>query len=321
MTKKTRSNGSIFLLVILSLFVGSCTRVSDQIEPQIDCMAQDRYLSQLPSPFAPLTEEEQKTDWGKEVIIARGFAAELNLYEAITTFKRAIYLMPKKEKQRKVELEYDMLLCYYLGGKYYEVIYTFDHTDLHFIDTHFVVCQDLLIMLFDSYTKLHEDLKAERILAYITQCFPLAAEKLILSVDLRDGNLPSIESFSKNPEYNYLPPLLSDYNANKKSVQKAQVFNSLLPGAGYLYLGQKQSAMTALLLNGLFIGASCYFFEKGNIPAGLIFTGFEAGWYFGGIYGAGEEAKFYNERVYEKYATPLMNKRGLFPGLSLQYAF
>ena len=53
----------------------------------------------------------------------------------------------------------------------------------------------------------------------------------------------------------------------------------------------------------------------------MIFAGFEMGWYFGGIYGAGEEAKFYNERVYEAYATPMMNQRKLFPALSLQYAF
>lgn len=321
MAKKIQSLKSISFVTLFCLLISSCTRVSDQIEPQIDCSVQDRYLSQLPSPFTPLTEEEQKEDWGREMTIAKGFAKELDLYQAITGFKRAIFLLPKKEKQRKLELEYEILLCYYLGKKHYEVIYTFDHTDLHFADTNFAACHDLLVMLFDSYTELKEEAKAERILGYIKQCFPLSAEKLALSVDLREGNLPAIEPFSTNPEYTYLTTLLSDYQANKKSVQKAQIFNSILPGAGYLYLGQKQSAMTALLLNGLFIGASCYFFEKGNIPAGIIFTGFEAGWYFGGIYGAGEEAKFYNERVYEKYATPLMNRKGLFPGLSLQYAF
>ena len=92
-------------------------------------------------------------------------------------------------------------------------------------------------------------------------------------------------------------------------------------GAGYFYLGQKQSGITALLLNGLFIGASVYFFEDGNIPAGIIFTSFEAGWYFGGIYGAGLEAKYYNERLYESMATPMMHRERLFPILMLNYAF
>jgi hypothetical protein len=64
-----------------------------------------------------------------------------------------------------------------------------------------------------------------------------------------------------------------------------------------------------------------YFFETGNIPAGAIFTSFEAGWYFGGIYGGGLEAKAYNERLYESLATPVLMKENLFPGLMIRYAF
>jgi len=48
---------------------------------------------------------------------------------------------------------------------------------------------------------------------------------------------------------------------------------------------------------------------------------FEAGWYFGGIYGAGEEAKYYNERVYEKEANALLNEKKLFPVLMLGHSF
>ena len=95
----------------------------------------------------------------------------------------------------------------------------------------------------------------------------------------------------------------------------------ILPGAGYLYVGQKQSAVTAFLLNGLFIAAAVHFFCKWEIAAGVITTSFEAGWYFGGIYGAGESAKLYNERVYEDLAYPALNRNGLFPVLMLQYGF
>ncbi|MGH2611943.1 MAG: tetratricopeptide repeat protein, partial [Rhabdochlamydiaceae bacterium] len=101
----------------------------------------------------------------------------------------------------------------------------------------------------------------------------------------------------------------------------AQLLNSFVPGAGYFYLGQTQSGITALLLNGLFIWASVYFFQHGNIAAGTIFTSVEAGWYFGGIYGAGQEAKLYNERLYERQATPIMNENRYFPILMLKYGF
>ena len=41
----------------------------------------------------------------------------------------------------------------------------------------------------------------------------------------------------------------------------------------------------------------------------------------GGIYGAGEEAKFYNERIYETGATGVLHERNLFPPLMLRHAF
>ena len=45
------------------------------------------------------------------------------------------------------------------------------------------------------------------------------------------------------------------------------------------------------------------------------------GWYFGGIYGAGEEAKFYNEKIYEKAASPYMTEEKIFPILMVKHAF
>ncbi len=320
MTKKI---SRIFCLLsgVCLLFASSCTKVSDQIEPKIDYALQDRYLLQLPSPFSSLSLLEEEEAWAKEYRIAICFAKDLDLYQAITAFKRASYLIPPKERSRKMELDYEVLLCYYIGKKYQEAIYTFENSPLAFADPSFPAHQDLLVILFDSYLHTNDRTKADKVLEYLQNYYPSIAEKLQLSLDLQEANIPAIEQFSTKPEYDYLKNLLNGYSASKKSVSKAQMLNTLMPGAGYFYLGQRQSALTAFLLNGLFIGASYYFFANGNIPAGVIFTGFEAGWYFGGIYGAGEEAKFYNERVYERYVTPLMNQKKLFPALTLQYAF
>lgn len=316
MTKRILS-----LVLAGCLMTTSCTRVSDQIEPKIDCSVQDRYLLQLPTPFAPLTDEEKKQEWAKEYKIAMGFAHELDLYQAITGFKRALFLLPKGSRQRQLELQYEVLLCYYIAKKYAEVIDTFDASGLHFVVGQFPATHDLLVILFDSYMKVHDPEKAQQVLDYLQIHYPQTATKLKLSNALVSGDIQTLKTFAKEESYPYLPSLLDCYAQKKKSVGKAQGFNALLPGAGYLYIGQKQSAITAFLLNGLFIGATYYFFHKGNIPAGVIFAGFEAGWYFGGIYGAGEEAKFYNERMYEQCATPIMNNYQLFPIFSLKYAF
>ncbi|MBS0620236.1 MAG: tetratricopeptide repeat protein [Verrucomicrobia bacterium] len=281
----------------------------DTVEPQLSASVEERYLKSLPSPFAPLSTAERAQDWGKEILIGFGFAHQLDLYQAITAFKRAEILLPASEKGRALEVQYEILLCYYMGQRWQEVIYTFENSGLRHVDESFPALHDLLIILYDAY--LHEEMETEaaRTLQLIEHYFPDEGETLSRSKALLEGDVAA------------LGPLSATYAAHKKSPGRAQSLNALLPGAGYLYLGQKQSAATAFVLNGLFIGASAYFFSEGNLAAGAIFTSFEAGWYFGGIYGAGLEAKAYNERLYESLATPLMHQERLFPVLRLTYAF
>ncbi len=314
-------NKIYFLLIPFLLLLG-CKRVPDKIEPTISYAVQDKYLLSLPSPFPPLDAEEQTQDWGREMQIGFGFAHQLDLYQAITAFKRAEFLIPKSRHMRRLEIDYEILLCYYIGKRYKDVVYTFDRSDLRFVDDRFPALHDLLMILYDTYLEEKMDTQAEKILELIRHYYPDAAEQLTISSAFLQADLPALESMSSAPPPRpYLNQFLSDYAAQKKSVGQAQLLNALLPGAGYLYLGQNQSAATAFFLNGLFIATSVYFYNQGNLAAGIIFTSFEAGWYFGGIYGAGLETKAYNERLYEKLATPVMNRERLFPVLMLNYAF
>lgn len=309
------------LLLCALLFLG-CQRVPDKIEPTISYAVQDKYLLSLPSPFPPLDVEERSNDWGKEMLIGFGFAHQLDLYQAITAFKRAEILIPSNRYERRLEIDYEIILCYYIGKKYNDVIYTFERSDLRFVDDRFPALHDLLMVLYDTYLEEKMDSQAEKILELIRHYYPDAAEQLTLSRAFIQADLGALHTIASTPPPRpYLNKFLEDYNQQKKSVGQAQFLNALLPGAGYLYLGQNQSAATAFFLNGLFIAASVYFFEQGNAAAGIIFTSFEAGWYFGGIYGAGLETKAYNERLYEKLSNPVMNRERLFPVLMLNYAF
>src|SRR5690606_15835888 len=164
--------------------------------------------------------------------------------------------------------------------------------------------------------------KQARVIELMDKTFPDTGEELKVSLAIREGNLVAINDFASGFQHpSYLDNLLVSYQVQKKSVATAQFLNALVPGAGYLYIGQRKSALTALLLNGLFIAAATQFFLHDHIAAGIITTGFEAGWYFGGIYGAGEEAKYYNERLYEKTASVVLNEYKLFPVLMLDHAF
>lgn len=311
---------SIFFLLTLAL-IASCYRVPDRIDPRVSYQIQDQYFDTLRGAFAPLSASERESDWGKEYTIARAFADQLDLYRAVSTFKRADILVPP-DSPRKLEIQYDIVLCFFLGKRYDEAIEEFEKTALAHVDQSFPAYHDLLLILYECYREMEDPEKQQRILEIIQSTFPATGEKLGISSALRTGDLETIETVNDDLMHpSYLDRLLDCYYTNKKSVATAQLLNALLPGAGYLYIGQKKSALTAFFLNGLFIAAAYQFFHRGNIPAGIITTSFEAGWYFGGIYGAGQEAKYYNERIYEKNAGVVLNEAKLFPVLMLDYAF
>lgn len=308
---------SPFLLILALLC--ACQRVPDSLEPTLSYTVQDRYIQSLPSPFPPLSAELLSQDVGKEMRIGLGFARELDLYQAITAFKRAEFLCPPEDQPLLMQIQYEVLLCYYTGKKWEDVISTFEMGSLRQADPTFPAYHDLLFILYDTYKEVGRESQAGHIFDLIQSSYPEEALRLRLSLALTRADFPALESATSL--YPPIETLLGSYKQGKKGVSTAQGLNALLPGAGYLYLGQTQAAITAFCLNGLFITASVFCFDAGNVAAGIILTGFEAGWYFGGIYGAGLEAKTYNERLYESLATPLMNRDRLFPGLMLNYAF
>jgi len=146
-----------------------------------------------------------------------------------------------------------------------------------------------------------------------------------LSTALLNANIDEVKSICKNPDYysnnKCVLNNINFYEDNKKSIAKAQLLNAICPGTGYLYIGQKRSFITAFLINSLFIAASYEFFHHGYTAAGIISSSIEAGWYFGGIYGAGEETKYYNEKLYDSQVTSFMNQNGLFPIYMIKFYF
>jgi tetratricopeptide (TPR) repeat protein len=262
------------------------------------------------------------TDWGKEVIIARSFADELDLYRAISTYKRAEILVSSIDKGRKLEIQYDILLCYFFARRYDEAAQYFEKSGLAHVDKTFPAYRDLFLILYECYREMDAPEKEEKLLELLQQSYPDTAEKLNISRKIREGNLDAVEQLCIGPpQRDYLCDLLDSYNAQKKSIATAQSLNALLPGAGYLYIGQKTSAFTAFFLNTLFIVAAYEFFHQGHTAGGIITTVFEAGWYFGGIYGVGLETKYYNERIYERTASSVLNNQKLFPVLMLEFGF
>lgn len=309
------------LLLALVLSFG-CYRVENKIEPQISYHLEESYLDSLKPAFPSITFFEKEQEWGKEYAIAVAFARKLDLYRAVSTFKRAQILIPEQMEVRKLEIDYNILLCYFLAKKYSEVIEEFETSELSHVDKTFRPFHDLLIILYGSYIHLGEQERANSMFELLEKNYPESSKKIELSMALTRADIEQVEILSENTSYKKdLDTLLATYESKKKSITKAQVLNGIIPGTGYLYVGQKKSALTSFVLNGLFIGTATHFFLKGQITAGIITTGFELGWYFGGVHGAGLEARYYNERVYEEITSSFMNHYRLFPVFSLHYGF
>ncbi|MBS0623317.1 MAG: tetratricopeptide repeat protein [Verrucomicrobia bacterium] len=313
-------------LLVSVLYLASCTRVPSKLEPIVkapkhpkEIMREKRCELPVPkgfsvSPFEPMKEEEKQTDWGKEYFLGLAFAADFDLYRAITEFKKALFFNPPEE--RALEIEYAIVLSYFLGRKYTEVAYIAETTHLGKVSNYFPAFHDLVVMLYESYWQLGLYDHANNLLTMLDEC---DAEKLLFLSAVLDADFEGLTAYSEDKPY--LRNMIEGYEKHAKSIKTAQCLNAVLPGAGYWYIGQKQTAVTALLVNSLFIGAASYFFVDGNIPAGVITLSLESGWYFGGIYGAGLATRTYNEKIYQHYAEQIGQKEQYYPLMMLKYTF
>ncbi len=317
---------TLCLLPAAVLLLAGCVPSVIDFEPNITYTPTEQLIAKLPSPFGKLTKSELQQEWARELYIGLHFGNELDLYRAITAFKRALFLLPANQAERKLQLEYYVYISYYLGKKYQEALNYFQKTRLDSVSQEFPAFKDLLISLYDCYLQTEQEDKANLILKSIECIDPDLAARLKLSSYLEEGAIDAARAFSaavsiSDTSCGDLEDFLDNYNADRLSVSKAKTLNALLPGAGYYYVGQKKTAGTALLVNALFTWAAYSFFKNGYVAAGAVTTSLEMGWYLGGINGAGLAANEYNERLYETRAKDFMIEHRLFPILLLETSF
>jgi tetratricopeptide (TPR) repeat protein len=280
---------------------------------KICCPITPRFVESLPTAW---TSRALHDDADKELFFGTCFAKELDLYRAITAFKRSRYLAAGTGRHlTKLHAEFSLALAYYLAQRYQQSISLFEESSLDQLTPESPYYKALLLILFDSYLHRQEYTKAHNVLALAQTVSPpigLALEQYqhIALNQCSDESKSSIET-----------KFYADYEKIKKSPFQAGLFNAVIPGAGYMYVGQLQSGITSFLLNALFITASRTFFTKGHTAAGIITAGFEAGWYFGGIRGSYLAAKEYNEYHYIKSAKETLSENRLFPVLLLDIGF
>ena len=299
------------LLIAISLFY-SCQR-TDTFDPQIIYQITRNDISNISKPFPSLTEQELGSDWGKEYKIGLSFFHQLDLYRAITSFQRALILIPTNFIDRHLEMQYYITYIYFCAHKHQDAINIFTSTQLKNVKTSFPAFRNLLIILYECYRQTEDIEKSKQIIKLLKNSHKTTANNLELSSALFINNQSEATNLIKEtPNREYICKVIEAYNKQAKSPKKAQIMNALLPGAGYFYIGQRSSATTSFLLNGLFIAAAIHFFDHGHTAAGIITLGFESGWYFGGINGSGLAAKQYNEYLYKRHFTKVLEQEKLF---------
>lgn len=313
---------SLFLMMGLALITVSCQPICQEMEPILPSPLPVKQINSLPSAFPPLSFDERQQEWAKELIIGDAFARECDFYRAITCYKRALVLLPPEAIERQLQLNYNLMRCYYLGTKYQEAINIFEATDLSQATSAFPAFNNLLLMIYECYLQTKQDDRAGYILEVIRKFSPETTEDLLIYQHMKKGELEATRcAISQHREAEKMEMQLAFYDQFAKSPRKARFLNAILPGAGYYYVGQKRSALTSFMINALFTAAAYQFFQHGYPAAGIITASLEMGWYIGGINGAGIEAQEFNTRLYEGVSRKILTEHSCFPVLMFETSF
>ena len=313
---------SLFLMAGVALTQVGCQSICQKMEPVIICQLPTDRIETLPSAFPCLSPIERQQEWIKELLMGNAFAKECDFYRAITCYKRALVLLPACEIARHLQLDYDLILCYYLGGKYREALNIFEASELSQANPDFPAFNHLLLIVYDCYLQTQQEDKATCILEIIRKFSPETAEDLSLYQDLKSGEIERARcAISQHRNAEALKMDFALYDQFAKSPRKARTLNAILPGAGYYYVGQRRAAMTSFIINALFTAAAFQFFRHGYPAAGAITASIEAGWYLGGINGAGIEAQEFNTRLYEGMSKKILIEHDCFPVLMFETSF
>ena len=140
-----------------------------------------------------------------------------------------------------------------------------------------------------------------------------------MNTDTSLSSAPPLAARVGSSEHDDALALATTYGLSRKDPTTARILNSVLPGSGYLYVRQYQTAATAFALNALFIAATWQLFAAHQQAAAIISGSFEGGWYLGGIVGAGLAADLYNQRLREQLGKPYLERHSLFPLQQVRY--
>jgi len=242
--------------------------------------------------------------------IADAFMEEGEYYRAITEYKKFLILFPDSAKADYAAFEIGM--AYFKGEEYGAAVRSFVAVREKYPESGYAIQAGYL----EGYSqwKLKNYDRARAALETLVEQHPdseyAPRSLVVICLAALDENRAEVSRQALNRFLGRYPGHHGEENVKEAGVQLdryqelpekspvlAGVMSAILPGSGYIYAEHYGDAITAFLINGLFIAGTITAIHQENYAVAGIVGGIGVPFYLGNIYGSANAAKKWNLAV------------------------
>ncbi len=278
--------------------------------------------------FSPIASSAATTEINADdqLGFARSYIEDGNYPRAIAEFERFLHFFPKDTRVDAVR--YQIGTAFFEAGRYRDAIERFSRLAER-SGAPAEMAPDALsfrsyLMIAESYVRLDARDTAVSILTRLLAATdnPEIAEEIhyrIAWIQLRGHNWQGARAELSRMEgagstaypVKAITSALEDVNRIPQKSPVLAGLLSVLPGAGYLYCGRYQDALTSFLFNGALILSGVEAFDAGNEALGGLIGFVGLGFYSGSIYGSVSAAHKYNRSRNDGFVQRLQQSTGV----------
>lgn len=242
-----------------------------------------------------------------EYSTAKSFLNDDLFYPTITSFKKAALLSTTKEEKSKAT--YSLIFTYFIAKKWDMLKTLYTHGACEDLDKNAPYFKDALLMFYIG-------LKHE--------AMPFIVQNLKTHL-YQDPELKvKLELYDAISQVNFSHSTFNDsykiYQTHEKSQTLAGFLNLIMPGCGFLYLGQIQTWLTCFLTLSVLLWGFYHALKTKHFAQSILIFSIFSGFYLGSIVGAKLEAITFNQTLYTSIFDPVLKDNKLYPEQNIHYA-